>query len=129
MTLRTAKMCQAVGFFVLANLFMLMGSDFPPPKGFIWISLTALLLALIQYVYSGHLLPKIDQSSMLLITLIFYASLGILVAYLFISFNAQVQGDNSGKGLWISIISLVFTGYGLVFWSLNKLIKPYIKDF
>ena len=92
MILRTAQICQAVGFFVLANLFMLMESDFPPPKGFVWISFTALLLALIQYVYSGYLLPKIDQLGMLFTTLFFYACLGILVAYLFMFKREETMG-------------------------------------
>ncbi len=80
--MNTEKICkiEAMAFLLLSNIIMLLGADFPPPTGFVWIVITSCVIACIQYLYSKWLIPRITGIKTLWITCFFFACVGVVIA-------------------------------------------------
>ena len=102
---------------------MLLGSDFPPPVGFLWITLTAAVMAVLQWFYVRWLLANDVKRATLFITLAALALLGIVVPMIFVAFRGGFQ---TGTGIGIFITMIVFIGYGFTLWIVNRFLKKHL---
>lgn len=102
---------------------MLLGSDFPPPVGFLWITLTAAVIAVIQWFYVRWLLENDVKRRTLCITLAAFAVLGIVVPVIFVAFRGGFQ---IGTVIGIFITMIVFIGYGFTLWIVNRFMKIHL---
>ena len=97
-------------------LVFLLGADFPPPSGFIWIVVTVLFLAFLQHLYLCWLHRHISTEKTFLKNAILFASAGILVSNMFIILNGTYSGE---VYIWILIITAVSVLYGIFLWIIN----------
>ncbi|MBQ4396506.1 MAG: hypothetical protein II828_03175 [Clostridia bacterium] len=123
MNIKAISWIESAVFFLLANIIMLLGSDFPPPVGFLWITLTAALMAVIQWFYVRWLLANDMKRATLFITLAVFALLGIVVPVIFVAFRGGFQ---TGTGIGIFITMIVFIGYGFALWIVNRFLKNHL---
>ena len=103
---------------------MLLGSDFPPPVGFLWITFTAAVIAIIQWFYVRWLLTNDVKLRTLFITLAVFALPGIVVPLVFVSFRGRFQ---TGTGIGIFITMIVFIGYDFTLWIFNRFLKKHLS--
>ena len=120
MSIKSISWIESAAFFFLANIIMLLGSDFPPPVGFLWITLTAAVIAVIQCFYVRWLLANDVKRRTLLITVAVFALLGIVVPAIFAALRGGFQ---TGTGIGIFITMIVFICYGLTLWIVNRFLK------
>ncbi|MBQ1412361.1 MAG: hypothetical protein IIY93_04130 [Clostridia bacterium] len=123
MNIKAISWIESAVFFLLANIIMLLGSDFPPPVGSLWITLTAALMAVIQWFYVRWLLANDVKRATLFITLAVFALLGIVVPVIFVAFRGGFQ---TGTGIGIFITMIVFIGYGFALWIVNRFLKNHL---
>ncbi|MGO1368933.1 hypothetical protein [Senegalia sp. (in: firmicutes)] len=119
-------------FFVGWTFIMLLGADFPPPFGFIWLILLILILDLIQYKYLHFFLPQLAKRKKHLfgINLAFFTIGGIVVSIftLGITYKATIEMGMSNIIIWIAVVTIVAAIYGICFWFFNFLLtKKYIN--
>lgn len=122
--IKTLSLLEASGFLLLANLMMLLGADFPPPVGFLWLMLVSLLLAFGQYHYGNWLFKRLEGFKTLPVTSGFFGLEGLISALIFVALNPV---ETTYLWLWLAVTILVFTGYGLIFWFVNRLIVTKIN--
>jgi hypothetical protein len=120
MSIKSISWIESAAFFFLANIIMLLGSDFPPPVGFLWITLTAAVIAVLQWFYVRWLLENDVKKRTFLITLVVFALLGIVVPAIFVTFRGGFQ---TGTCIGIFITMIVFIAYGLTLWIVNRFLK------
>lgn len=110
-------------FFTGWTGIMLLGADFPPPRGFIWLELLIGMLDFIQYIYLKKILfcKLFKREKIFLKNLFAFASAGVLVALL-----TMVLGNNGAaeiglkdRVIWISVLTVVSTVYGNIFFCFN----------
>ena len=106
---------ESIAFFLLANTVMLLGSDFPPPVGFLWVTLAAAILAIVQWFTVRWLLANMGKRRTLGITLMLWALLGMAVYA-----GLSALHDGVREVIWIGITMFVFACYGLNFWAVNR---------
>ena len=106
---------ESIAFFLLANTVMLLGSDFPPPVGFLWITLAAAVMAIVQWFTVRWLLANMGKRRTLGITLMLWVLLGMAVYAGFTALHGGVRDV-----IWIGITVFVFAGYWLVLWAINR---------
>lgn len=115
---------ESISFFLLANGGMLLGADFPPPVGFLWITLTAAILAAGQWFFVRWLLGNMGKRKTFGITLLIGALIGVAA---FAVFTALRGGVPSGAGVWLAITVFAFAGYGLVLWVINRAVYRHLE--
>lgn len=123
MNIKSVSWIESAAFFLLANVIMLLGSDFPPPVGFLWITFTAAVIAVLQWFFVRWLLSNDVNRRTLCITLAVFALLGIVVPVIFVSFRGGFQ---TGTGIGIFITMIVFIGYGFTLWIVNRFLKQHL---
>ena len=124
MNIKSVSWIESAAFFLLANVIMLLGSDFPPPVGFLWITFTAAVIAVLQWFFVRWLLSNDVNRRTLCITLAVFALLGIVVPVIFVSFRGRFQ---TGTGIGIFITMIVFIGYGFTLWIFKRKIKKHLS--
>lgn len=120
MSIKSISWIESAAFFFLANIIMLLGSDFPPPVGFLWITFSAAVVAVLQWFFVRWLLSNDVNRRTLFITLAVFALLGIVVPLVFVSFRGGFQ---TGTCIGIFITMIVFIAYGLTLWIVNRFLK------
>ena len=123
MNIKSISWIESAASFLIANVIMLLGSDFPPPVGFLWITLTAAVMAVLQWFYVRWLLANDVKRATLFITLAAFALLGIVVPMIFVAFRGGFQ---TGTGIGIFITMIVFIGYGFTLWIVNRFLKNHL---
>ena len=103
-------------FIISWILVFLLGADFPPPSGFIWIVITVLFLAFLQHLYLRRLHRHIGTEKTFLKNTILFAFAGILVSNVFIILNGTYSRE---VWIWIAIITAVSVLYGIFLWIVN----------
>ncbi len=124
MNIKKFQLCIAGLFFLISNFIAFSGADFPPLTGFLWIISTTSIIALIQYFYSGWLLPQIGKSRTFLLTLNLFAVIGAALSLIFAIFTDELHSHIFD---WMFIVIYGFLVYGIVFWLVNKIISRFIK--
>ncbi|WP_267202579.1 hypothetical protein [Limosilactobacillus kribbianus] len=122
--MKKVRLMEAIIFFIGWNCLFLLGADFPPPRGFIWLVVATGVLAVIQDYYLRFLFPRINQPRIFLYNEFLFGCAGIVVALVF-----ALPHQQTGNSLltWILIITLVALLYGTVFFVFNKwLVKHHL---
>lgn len=117
MNVKNISAIEALLFVVIANAILLAGADFPPPSGFVWIVLTSLILACGQFVYGNWLFRNIKDGKTLLVTCLLSGCAGCVTALLFVITSG---GMNAYVWISVTVVTVVFLGYGLFFWIINR---------
>ena len=123
MNIKSISWIESAAFFLIANVIMLLGSDFPPPVGFLWITLTAALIAVLQWFFVRWLVAHDVKKRTLFITLVVFALLGIVIPVFFVELRGDFQ---TGTGMGIFITMIVFIGYGFTLWIVNRFLKQHL---
>ena len=123
MSIKAISWIESATFFLLANVIMLLGSDFPPPVGFLWITFTAAVIAVMQLFYVRWLWANDVNRRTLFITLAAFTLLGIVVPVIFVAFRGGFQ---MGTGIGIFITMMVFISYGFTLWIVNRFLKNHL---
>jgi len=116
-------LCEAAAFFLLSNIIMLLGADFPPPRGFIWITVAAAVLSCTQFLFNKWIFTRMKERKSFWMSILFFGSEGFITSVLF-----AVSGGGRFQVLWVwfAVITLVFAIYGTGFWAVNKFIARHI---
>ena len=110
------------GFFSSFSIITaLLGADFPPPRGFIWILLSILCLTWLQDQYLCYLQPRIAMKHQFLKNNIYFLLVGIALATSFILLNPQ-KITFSAILIWYGIITVLSVLYGICFRIINKIL-------
>ena len=67
MTIRKIQLIESILFFIISNLIMLLGADYPPPIGFLWITFISAVLSILQFylLIIPQYIHKLTQSQSL----------------------------------------------------------------
>lgn len=115
---------ESVLFFIISNIIMLLGADFPPPIGFSIITLLSGILSILQFFYTDWILKCKNPLKTFFTTIFSFSLIGLMISILFIIFNTDnIRYTINDALVWILIITLVFGVYGIIYWSFNHLIK------
>ncbi|MCH3921906.1 hypothetical protein [Limosilactobacillus sp.] len=126
--MKKVRLIEAIIFVVGWNSIFLAGADFPPPKGFAWLVITTIVLAILQDWYLKSLFSWINKPHALLDNEILFGIAGLLVALCFAFPQLAHWPGYEYLWLWILIIVLVAVTYGAVFFLVNRwLAKRYLK--
>jgi hypothetical protein len=110
-------------FFVGWIIILLLGADFPPPIGFLWLVLLVAILDFIQYKYLRVLLPQLKErkKNLFLKNLFFFTVGGVIVALfiLITRYNITLEMNMNDIIILIIVITAVSTIYGIFFWVFN----------
>lgn len=113
-------------FFFGWTFIMLLGADFPPPIGFIWVVLLICVLDIIQYKYLYFFLKQIHKKrkNLFLLNLIFFFFGGVIISIftLAVSSSALLIMNSWDIIIWISCVISVGVLYGVFFWVFNQLL-------
>lgn len=127
MTIRKIQWIESILFFIISNLIMLLGADFPPPIGFLWITFISAVLSILHFFYTGLLLKSNNFLKTFFKTILIFSLVGFLISILFVIFNFKnisiIMNDTI---IWLFIITLVFGIYGSIYWLLNYIISKKI---
>ena len=119
-------------FFVVWTGIMLIGSDFPPPVGFIWGVILITVLDYIQYKYlQGFLIELIsDKKKSFIHNLIFFLIGGAVISSLFliVRFNLYIEEGFVNWVLFIFAATAVSAIYGIFLWIFNYILTRYISN-
>ena len=106
-------------FFVGWTIILLLGADFPPPEGFIWVIFGIAVLDFLQWLYLGWLLNALRHRKTFVLNFVLFTIVGFITALLTAFLNGRVISEMM---IWFSIIMSVSAIYGVIFWSINLLI-------
>lgn len=126
MNLSKISLYESISFIIIANIIMLSGADFPPPPGFIWITLTSFIISTLQYFYCNWLLQTLGKRKTFFKTITSFALLGTLISLFFIFFNSEAI--NRAVFIFVGVVATVFSFYGFIFWMVNKIIQKYATN-
>ena len=119
------RIIETLIFFIAWNVIFLLGADFPPPVGFLWVVLLVFVLDLSQFFYLGYLLPNIGKTRTFTFNLFFFLAGGLLISL--ISCFLQHDTQLLSKLIWIAIVTTVSIFYGITLWAANWWIKKSAK--
>ena len=106
-------------FFVGWTIILLLGADFPPPEGFIWVIFGIAVLDFLQWLYLGWLLNALRYRKTFVLNFVLFTIVGFITALLTAFLNGRVISETM---IWFIIIMSVSAIYGVIFWSINLLI-------
>lgn len=111
-------------------IVFLLGADFPPPIGFIWLVLLIIVLDIIQSFYlKNYFLMHIENNKntkLFFMNALYYLAGGLIIAILTSISNFQSVGLLNTL-IWIIVLTLVGVLYGIIFWVFNILLFRLIK--
>lgn len=119
--MKKIRILEADFFSSFSTITALLGADFPPPRGFIWILLAILCLTWLQDRYLCYLQPRIAKKEQFLKNNIYFLLVGIGLATSFILLNPQ-KITFSAVLIWYGIIIVLSVLYGICFWMINKIL-------
>lgn len=127
MTIKKLQWIESILFFIISNFIMLLGADFPPPIGFLWITFISVILSIFQFFYTGYLLKSSSSLKIFLKTIFIFSLIGLIIAILFVILNSKnISFIMNDIIIWLFIITLVFGMYGSIYWLLNYIISKKI---
>ena len=109
-------------FVIGATTIMLLGADFPPPRGFVKILMSIIVVAIIQWCYLKWLLLHINHRSSLLVTIVLFACLGAVVTVFLIASTGKLIGDYT---VLITIVTISAVIYGFILWLVNFILSAH----
>ena len=113
-------------FFVGWLVILLLGADFPPPLGFLWLVPLLIALDLIQHRYLQFFLPQLHrrEKNLFLKNICFFAGSGIAVALFCLAIRYEISATMGllNIGVWIGVLAAVAAGYAIFFWFFNLLL-------
>ena len=124
--MKKIRLIEGLIFFWGWILVFLAGADFPPPIGFIWLILLVGILAIIQDFYLRYLIRNINKKHIWLKNIFLFLLADIIVSSIIILTNFEYYNEISFALIWILVVSLVSTIYGIVFYIINKWIVNHI---
>ncbi len=124
--MKKIRLIEGLIFFWGWILVFLAGADFPPPIGFIWLILLVGILAIIQDFYLRYLIRNINKKHIWLKNIFLFLLADIIVSSIVILTNFEYYNEISFALIWILVVSLVSTIYGIVFYIINKWIVNHI---
>ena len=119
------RIIETLTFFAAWNVIFLLGADFPPPVGFLWLVLLVFVLDIFQFFYLGYLLPNIGRTPTFVLNLLFFLAGGLFVSL--ISTFLQHHIELVSKAIWITAVTAVSSLYGIILWVANWWIKRAAK--
>lgn len=119
MNIKKLQWTESSIFFAGWTIVMLLGADFPPPVGFVWVVLGIALIDALQWVYLGWLLKALMHKRTFWLNLALFMVIGFLTAMLLAILNGALA---SGTIIWLAVITIVAMIYGIIFWIVNWLI-------
>lgn len=122
---KAIKIVETIIFIVSWTIIMLLGADFPPPSGFWIVIIGILILACIQWFYMNWILARIYLIKSLFISILIFASIGLIDAVAMALLLSQNFYDSFI--IWLSICTIVAALYGLIFWFSNRVVYNHIK--
>lgn len=115
------RLFETIGFFLAWVIVFLLGSDFPPPAGFIWMVLLVAVLDVIQFFYLGYLLPRIIKQPTFWLNFLFFLIGGIVVAIATAFYMNTV--DWMQLVIWYGMLAIVSVVYGSSMWLFSWFVK------
>ena len=120
----------SVMFLIGWVIIFLLGADFPPPIGFMGVVLLIIILDYIQYLYlKKYFLESIMHQKPIksfLMNLLFYFIGGFLLSSFLSLFQLKIVGIENAL-IWVFVVTLAGSGYGICFWIWNKILVRFIK--
>lgn len=118
-------------FFIGWNGIILLGSDFPPPSGYIWMAILITVLDYIQYKYLRGFLIELrrDKKKSFIDNTIFFLIGGVAISSLILIVRLNLMLSQPFVD-WITFIIVVtFIGviYGVLFWIFNYILVKYFE--
>lgn len=108
---------------------MLLGADFPPPSGYIWMVILIAVLDYIQYRYlRGFLLElRKDKKKSFIDNIIFFLIGGIAISalILIVRLNLTLAQPFVNWVTFIVVVTFVGLIYGIIFWIFNYILVKY----
>lgn len=112
-------------FFVGWVVVFLLGADFPPPIGFLWLAALVLFLDIIQYIYLGkYFLKHIGthkKVKLFVVNILFYLLGGLIVSFL-VTISSFLTIGLTDTVIWMAVLTSVSVMYGIIFWAFNYLL-------
>lgn len=112
----------SIVFFIGWILILLLGADFPPPIGFLWLVLLIAVLDFIQYKYLRVILPQLKERKKLFLKNLFFFTVGGALVALFtliIRYKITMKMNVTDIIIWSIVITVVSVIYGICFWFFN----------
>lgn len=115
-----------VVFFGGWTIIMLLGADFPPPIGFLWLVLLLAVLDFIQYKYLHFFLPmlQVKEKNLFIKNSLFFTTGGLLVSIFTLAsdYRNTLEMRMLDILIWITVITIVAAIYGICFWFFNLIL-------
>lgn len=122
-----------INFFVFLGwiIIFLLGADFPPPIGFIWMVLLVFILDIVQsYYLKKYFLVRIKNRKnikLFFMNALFYLAGSLIVAGSIAIVNFQKMGLMNAL-IWTAVVTLVGVLYGSIFCVFNIILFRTIKE-
>lgn len=108
---------------------MLLGADFPPPSGYIWMAILIAVLDYIQYKYLRGFLIELrrDKKKSFIDNTIFFLIGGVAISslILIVRLNLMLSQPFVDWITFIIVVTLVGVIYGILFWFFNYILVKY----
>lgn len=118
--MKKIRIIETLIFIIGATTIMLLGADFPPPRGFVKMLVSIIVVAVIQWCYLKWLLLHINNKGSWLATIGVFAGLGAVVTMFLIVSTGKSIGDYPTLIVLVTIIAAI---YGLALWLINFIIS------
>ncbi|MBC5630565.1 hypothetical protein H8S20_17040 [Clostridium sp. NSJ-6] len=116
-------------FFIGWNGVMLLGADFPPPSGYIWMAILIAVLDYIQYKYLRSFLIELrrNKKKSFIDNTIFFLIGGVAISslILIVRLNLMLSQPFVDWITFIIVVTLVGVIYGVLFWIFNYILVKY----
>ena len=111
-----------ISFFIGWIFVLLLGADFPPPTGFIWLVFLVFFLDVIQYFYlNKYFLKRIKKHKKIKLFLansLFYLFGGFVVSVC-TTLPVFTNLKQTISIIWVIVIITVSVLYSIIFWIFN----------
>lgn len=118
-------------FFIGWLVILLLGSDFPPPIGFLWVIVLIILSDFIQYKYLQYFIPQLRKRRKYLFShnLLFFTMSSALLSLIILLLRYPIIHSLTWieNGIWILVFSILGGIYSILFYFFNKFLLYFIK--
>ncbi|EKU27104.1 hypothetical protein [Catellicoccus marimammalium] len=118
-------------FFIGWLVILLLGSDFPPPIGFLWAIILIILSDFIQYKYLQYFIPQLRKKTKYLFShnLLFFTMSSALLSLIILLLRYPTIHSLTWieNGIWILVFSILGGIYSILFYFFNKFLLYFIK--